>query len=187
LSHAFLHELALDIILEYNDRNQSLVYKIIRGDKVDAFAQAQDNFCFMTPLELIEKLHALVPPPRKNLIRHHGVFAANSKNSRQIVKKREVQETPPKKRVNMSWSEMLKLIFNIDASHCEKFGGDVRVIACIRDKEIAREILEHIGEEVFEPKLQSTTPRGPPDWASASIKSKNHIIDENESQAPVGW
>ena len=32
----------------------------------------------LSPLELIEKLAALVPPPRLNLIRYHGVLAPNA-------------------------------------------------------------------------------------------------------------
>jgi len=31
------------------------------------------------PLELVEKVVALIPPPRANLLRYHGVFAPNSK------------------------------------------------------------------------------------------------------------
>ena len=33
----------------------------------------------MTGLELVEKLAVLVPPPRVNLVRYHGVFAPGSK------------------------------------------------------------------------------------------------------------
>ena len=32
----------------------------------------------LSPLELIEKLATLVPPPRLNLIRYHGVLAPNA-------------------------------------------------------------------------------------------------------------
>ncbi|MCU0665387.1 MAG: transposase, partial [Myxococcota bacterium] len=31
----------------------------------------------LSPLELLEKLAALVPPPRVNLVRYHGVLAPN--------------------------------------------------------------------------------------------------------------
>jgi hypothetical protein len=34
----------------------------------------------LSPLELIEKLAALVPPPRLNLIRYHGVLAPNARD-----------------------------------------------------------------------------------------------------------
>ena len=38
-----------------------------------------------TPEELLEKLAALVPPPRLNLVRYHGVLAANAADRSQIV------------------------------------------------------------------------------------------------------
>ena len=37
------------------------------------------------PLDFIARLAALVPRPRVNLIRYHGVFAPNSKLRRRIV------------------------------------------------------------------------------------------------------
>ena len=39
----------------------------------------------LSPLELIEKLAALVPPRRLNLIRYHGVLAPNASARKQIV------------------------------------------------------------------------------------------------------
>jgi len=39
----------------------------------------------LTPLELIERLVALVPPPRKNQLRYHGVFAPNSMTGKPLV------------------------------------------------------------------------------------------------------
>ena len=39
----------------------------------------------LSPLELIEKLAALVPPRRLNLIRYHGVLAPNASAGNQIV------------------------------------------------------------------------------------------------------
>ena len=39
----------------------------------------------LSPLELIEKLAALVPPPRLNLIRYHGVLAPNAADRAAIV------------------------------------------------------------------------------------------------------
>ena len=39
----------------------------------------------LSPMELIEKLAALVPPPRVNLVRYHGVLAPNAKDRARIV------------------------------------------------------------------------------------------------------
>jgi hypothetical protein len=40
----------------------------------------------LTPMEMMAKLAALVPPPRYHLVRYHGVLAPNSKRRRVIVK-----------------------------------------------------------------------------------------------------
>ena len=39
----------------------------------------------LSPLELIEKLAALVPPPRLNLVRYHGILALNAGFRRLVV------------------------------------------------------------------------------------------------------
>ena len=39
----------------------------------------------LSPLELIEKLVAQVPPPRLNLIRYHSVLAPNARDRHHIV------------------------------------------------------------------------------------------------------
>ena len=44
------------------------------------------------PLELVEKLVALVPPPRFNLVRYHGILAPAARWRREIVPKGSVAE-----------------------------------------------------------------------------------------------
>ena len=39
----------------------------------------------MTPLELVERLAAMIPPPRKNQILYHGVLAPRSAWRKQVV------------------------------------------------------------------------------------------------------
>ncbi len=39
----------------------------------------------LSPLELIEKLAALIPPPRLNLLRYHGLLAPNARHRSQVV------------------------------------------------------------------------------------------------------
>jgi hypothetical protein len=41
-----------------------------------------------SPLDFLSKLAALVPRPRHNLVRYHGVFSPNSKMMQLIVPKR---------------------------------------------------------------------------------------------------
>lgn len=48
----------------------------------------------MTPLELLARLAALVPPPRYPLVRYHGVLAPHATWRREIVPRPPVEESP---------------------------------------------------------------------------------------------
>lgn len=68
----------------------------------------------------------------------------------------------------MSWAERLKRVFNIDITLCQHCQGNVRIIACIKDKSVIDKILSHINKK---PGNQATvfntlTIRGPPELVS---------------------
>ena len=89
------------------------------------------------------RLAALIPRPRANLTRFHGVFAPNSKYRALVTPAKRGKST--KRRINgddrspveqhaaMTWAQRLKRVFNIDISICEECGGAVKVIASIED------------------------------------------------------
>ena len=104
------------------------------------------------PLDFISRLVALVPRPRVNLTRFHGVFAPNSKYRAKVTpagrgkRKKchstdEADQTPAEKRASMTWAQRLKRVFNIDIETCSECGGDIRVIASIEDPAVIRKIL----------------------------------------------
>jgi hypothetical protein len=99
----------------------------------------------LEPLDFIARLAALVPRPRLNLTRFHGVFAPNCKHRESVVPKRK----PSEKKTDiplapMTWMQRLKRVFAIDIETCPKCGGKLRVIACIEDPDVIATILEHI-------------------------------------------
>lgn len=49
----------------------------------------------MSPLEFMQRLAALVPPPRLHLIRFHGVLAPNGKLRREIIPTSVEEATEP--------------------------------------------------------------------------------------------
>ena len=89
----------------------------------------------MSPLEFMQRLAALVPRPRLNIIRFHGVLAPNAKLRCQII------PSPPAHRTEhstvpahahgaparMSWARLLKRAFDID--HCPNCGGSLKILA----------------------------------------------------------
>ncbi len=89
----------------------------------------------MSPLEFMQRLAALVPRPRLHLIRFHGVLAPNARLRAAIV------PSPPEYTsehaaghthgapARMSWSRLLKRVFEIDIKHCPQCGGTLKIIA----------------------------------------------------------
>ena len=66
----------------------------------------------LEPLDFIARLVALVPRPRRNLTRFHGVFAPNSKHRNRIVPHRtQATVDHDKPRAPMTWMQRLKRVF----------------------------------------------------------------------------
>jgi hypothetical protein len=109
----------------------------------------------MSPLEFMQRLAALVPRPRLNLIRFHGVLAPNAKLRPQIIPGRpdplndtsdDLEGAPPhSNRARMSWARLLKRVFDIDIEQCPHCGGALKIIAAIEDPSVIARILAHLG------------------------------------------
>jgi Putative transposase len=107
----------------------------------------------MSPLELMQRLAALVPRPRLHLIRFHGVLAPHAKLPAQIVPNVPLNanqacdhhaQTSPASPARMSWSCLLKRVFDIDIEHCPNCGGRLKIIAAIVDPALITKILTHL-------------------------------------------
>jgi hypothetical protein len=122
-----------------------------------------------SPEDFIARLAALVPRPRVNLTRYHGVFAPSSPMRRAIVptpanarrrRKLKDQTAAPATRpcsttesrsdcndpptAPLTWAQRLKRVFEIDISLCPLCGGQLRVITDITDPDLIRKILDHV-------------------------------------------
>ena len=115
------------------------------------------------PLTFIEKLAALVPPPRQNLVSYHGVFAPNASLREEIVphpesmgllgkrKKRRRKPDPKEETLQEStrrytWAELMKRVFNMDVLKCPYCGaGKRKLIAMITEAPDIRSILQCLG------------------------------------------
>jgi rRNA maturation protein Nop10 len=103
----------------------------------------------------LARLVALVPKPRVNLTRFHGVFAPNSKYRARVTPARRgkrkksclgdmADQTVAEKRASATWAKRLKRVFNIEIETCSECGGDVRIIASIEDPLVIQKILAHL-------------------------------------------
>lgn len=122
------------------------------------------------PVELVEKVVALIPPPRANLLRYSGILASNSKIRSLIVPKPTKKEAAKEKTTESAkWAALLKRTFSFDALQCSKCQGQMRVIATIEDPAVIRKILECLGLP-YEPPRRAP-PRAPPQGEFESLSS----------------
>ena len=108
------------------------------------------------PMDFIARLVALVPKPRVNLRRCHGVFAPNSAHRAQVTPAKRgkgnkartadaPKDTQPASRpAALTWAQCLKRVFNIDIEMCKGCDGHVKIIACIEDPMVIEKILAHL-------------------------------------------
>ena len=111
----------------------------------------------MSPLEFVQRLAALVPRPRLQLIRFHGVLAPNAKLRPEIIPNVPVNANtpsadhaevpPPAAPASMSWAPLLKRVFEIDIEHCPRCGGPLKIIAAIEHPPVITKILPKVQEK----------------------------------------
>ena len=125
----------------------------------------------LTPLELIERLAALIPPPRQHRHRYHGVLAPNAPQRAQVI---SLARPPPPPLPNAAhpshaparlptrylWAVLLAHIYEILPLRCTLCGGEMRIIAFITEAPAVNAILGHLGEPTSPPEVARA--RGPP-------------------------
>ncbi len=95
----------------------------------------------LTPLELINRIAQLVPPPRTRRHRYYRVLAPNSPLRAALIAR----------------------IVDVFQLICPNCGGQMRIIAFITFSADIQKILEHIGVAPQAPRI--TPARGPPLWS----------------------
>ncbi len=125
------------------------------------------------PTELIEKLAVLVPWPRSNALRYHGVFAPGSKWREAVIRDRSTPPTlsgpePAARRSQaagfslrqrrLSGAKLMARVFESDVLLCDRCGGRAKVIAAITQPKIIRAILESLGLSARAPPIAPARP-----------------------------
>ena len=103
----------------------------------------------------MQRLAALVPRPRLNLIRFHGVLAPNARLRSAIIPQtseiaNDIPDNPKASphltnTARISWAQLLKRVFNSDVEICPHCGGSVKIIAAIQNPSAIARILAHLG------------------------------------------
>jgi hypothetical protein len=173
-----------------------------RGERVDEL--------HLTPLELIDRIAALVPPPRTHRHRYFGVLAPNSphraavtalaalaqpaagqtgigKDVPGVIPQGNVlppkhEPAPPAKHspAHYLWAVLIARIYEVFPLLCPMCGGQMRLIAFITEGTQIRKILDHIGVDSELPHISPA--RGPPLWDDCDAQP-----DEGAQNEPADW
>ena len=103
----------------------------------------------LAPLELLEKLAALVPLPHIHLVRYGGCLAPHSALRNAIIPTPRQQgvdgEETPRGTPYWTWARLLKRVFALEMGPCPFCQrGVLRLIAVITQGEVIRKILRHL-------------------------------------------
>jgi hypothetical protein len=133
----------------------------------------------LTPLELIQRLAALIPPPRAHRHRYHGVLAPNAplraavtalapaaSDYNAVAAEEKSEENAVeglwRSPARYLWAMLLARLYESTPLVCPICRADMRVIAFVTDGDSVRHILEYIGERTDPPRISPA--RGPPGW-----------------------
>jgi hypothetical protein len=104
----------------------------------------------LSPVELLEKLAALVPLPRVHLVRYGGCLVPHSHLRGAIIPTPRQQGVEDEGATDTasphwSWARLLKRVFALDMARCPWCQeGSLRIIAAITQGEVIRKILCHL-------------------------------------------
>jgi len=148
----------------------------------------------LTPVALIDRIAALVPPPRLHRHRYFGVLAPNSPLRTAVTALALAATTAPpapiaepaaepthRRAARYAWALLLARIYEVFPLVCPLCGAEMRIIAFITDGPTVRDILVHRGEPITPPTVAPA--RGPPLWEMPPAGQRE--IDPQAQPAPV--
>jgi len=113
------------------------------------------------PLEFLERLAAMTPRPKTNLLICHGLLAPRARWRERVVAYGRVAPEPTASAAPLAagpdgtgakntprawtWAALMHRAFSIDVLACPNCGGRLRLIATLHDPVVIRKILAHLG------------------------------------------
>jgi hypothetical protein len=126
----------------------------------------------LTPLELLDKVAALVPPPRVHRHRYYGVLAPNAPLRAAVTALAPVpvlapaagtpEAAPHRAAARYLWAMLLARIYEVWPLTCPFCSAEMRIIAFVTEPTAVRQILAHLGAPTRPPRFAPA--RGPPLW-----------------------
>lgn len=78
----------------------------------------------------------------------------------------------PEQVLGRLWAQRLKRVFTIDMETCSACGGVVKVIGCIEDPVVIRQILDHLKH-----KAEASEPRALPESRAPPVEWHHGLFD----------
>jgi hypothetical protein len=153
---------ALERLCRYGTRPPFALERLSRahdGQLVLRFKKARDDGATgvtFSPMELMRRLAALVPPPGFHATSYHGVFAGRARVHAKVVPAPYAPSPAPPADVprheaaasterSLSWAELLFRTRGVDVLRCLRCGGRMKLVAFITEPDLARDILKRLG------------------------------------------
>ena len=175
---------ALERLAPIPGREEAFVYRLPKA-LPDGKTQLR-----LTPLELLDRLAVLIPPPRVHRHRYHGVLAPNAPWRAQVTAmaagtaaqapseaapclppgspaastQERAAETVHRSYAASLWAMLLARIYEVFPLACPHCGAPMRILAFVTDTASVTRILRHLGEPTQPPRVAPA--RGPPEWAA---------------------
>lgn len=119
------------------------------------------NSIVLTANEFLERLVALVPPPRKNMVRYYGVFGSNSKLRKSLVSllpQKEPEKAPTAASdkpsgYRINFAKLMLRVYDIDILACPRCNSRMQVISFITEHHVIRNILTSLKMATAPPEL----------------------------------
>jgi hypothetical protein len=134
----------------------------------------------LEPLELIEKIALLIPPPRFQTLRFQGVLGPRAAGRSAVIPRRPeaVEEGPPAagrsagtgpraepspgslgaQSESSRWAALLRRVFALDPFQCPRCGGRRRLVGVHTRGERLRVLLERLGLVIASPSAEPSRP-----------------------------
>ena len=168
----------LEQLIRYTARGAVSLERLVQdtnGDLIYTFTHPWSDGTTgirLAPLELLEKLAALVPLPHVHLVRYGGCLAPHSHlrgailptPRQQGLDEPEACPTSPR----WSWARLLQRVFDVDMATCPFcHQGTLRLIAVITQGEVISKILRHLKLAADPPPIApARTRQAPFDWVA---------------------
>jgi hypothetical protein len=124
----------------------------------------------LSPMELLGRLAAMVPPKGFNSVRYHGCLAPRSQLRAAVIpvpaavavdpsRPPESESCPAARPRRIPWADLLRRVFRADVERCA-CGGRLRLVAYVTDPVEAARYLKHVGLPASAPAIAPA--RAPP-------------------------